>query len=297
MMKNENLIYVGKSKTRKQVEKVSEILVKTIFIAIAMFLLYVPILVIAILSFNDSKSPLVFNGLTLHWYQELFVPTDNIGEIFQNAVFNTLFITISSTIISTILGTLFAIGMNSLKTKNRQKMIMFNNIPIVNADIVTGITLMILFSLFVPLLDLWTVLLAHIFFCIPYVVLSVLPKLSSIDDNLYDAAVDLGCSSWKAILKVIIPAIRPGILMGILMAFTMSIDDFTISYFTGASLQSNYNVSTFIYLNSGKKTQSPSMYAYNTLITMGTLLVLVVYNVISSIKKNKSVNKRKAGNI
>lgn len=297
-MMKEKLVYsINKSKTRKRVEKISGVLVKTIFITITMLLLYTPILIIALLSFNNSKSPLIFNGLTLRWYQELFVPVDNIGEVFQNAVFNTLLVTILSTIISTILGTLFAIGMNSLRTKNRQRMIMFNNIPIVNADIVTGITLMILFSIFVPLLNIWTVLIAHIFFCIPYVVLSVLPKLSMLDDNLYDAAVDLGCSSFKAIIKVIVPAIKPGIMMGLLLAFTMSIDDFTISYFTGASLQSNYNVSTFIYLNSGKKTQSPSMYAYNTLITFGTLFVLIIYNVISSVKNKKNLKKKNGGTI
>lgn len=289
--RSNHLIYAGKSETRRKAEKVSKVLINTIIVSFVMLILYLPIILIAILSFNSSRNLAHFGELTLRWYKELFIPIDSTGKEFQDVVVTTLCVSILSTIISTVLGTFFAIGINSLKQKNRQKMIMINNIPVVNADIVTGITLMILFSIFVPILNIWTVLIAHIFFCTPYVILSVLPKLSTIDQNLYDAAVDLGCSPLKAITKVIIPSIMPGILMGALMAFTMSIDDFTISYYTGASLEGFYNVSTYIYLVSTRKTPSFSMYAYNTLITLGTLLVLVIYNVLTNIKINK--NKRK----
>lgn len=289
-MENQNLVYYHENKTKKKLLKVLKIVVAVLFIGIAVILLYTPITIIALQSFNASKDVNSFNGFSLQWYKELFHPLTYAGKNFNKAIMNTLFVTIIATVVSTILGTLFAIGINSLSRKKRQKMILLNNVPIVNADIVTGVTLMILLSSFISHLSTSTVLIAHIFFCIPYVVLSVLPKLSTINDNLYDAAIDLGCSPLKAVYKVIIPAIKSGILMGMLFAFTMSIDDFTISYFTGARLQSSFNVSTFIYLNSGKRTLSPSVYSYNTILTFGTLICLVIYNLTISIK-NKQKNK------
>lgn len=292
-MMDKKLVYVGKSDRRRKIENITQVVVKTLLISLVMLLLYLPIILIALQSFNSSRNLSVFSGVTLRWYKELFVPVNSVGRNFQDVVVNTLCVSILSTIISTILGTIFALGINSLKQKRRQQMIMINNIPVVNADIVTGITLMILFSIFIPILNIWTVLIAHIFFCTPYVILSVLPKLSTIDQNLYDAAIDLGCSPLKAITKVIVPSIMPGILMGALMAFTMSIDDFTISYYTGASLEGYYNVSTYIYLVSTKKTMSSSIYAYNTIITLGTLALLVMYNWYVNYKKNKVGKERR----
>ena len=218
-----------------RVKKISSILLKVVFIGIAVILIYMPIVVIALQSFNGSKNNEIFTEFSSKWYGGLFYPegflegndVQNASDL-QEAIVNTLMVTTLSTIISTILGVIFAIGIHSLSRKKRQRMILLNNVPIINADIVTGVTLMIVFSIIFSELGFTSLLLSHIFFCIPYVVLSVLPKLSEIDNNLYDAAVDLGCNSVKAIWKVILPAIKSGIIMGMLLAFTMSIDDFTI---------------------------------------------------------------------
>lgn len=279
--------------TASKISKIIKVIVIVFFIALVIILLYTPILVIALQSINGSKNSEIFSEFSFKWYVGLFNPDSLSGNdaqnarALQNAVKNTLSITFLSTIISTIFGTAFAIGINSLSNKRRHQMIMLNNVPIVNADIVTGITLMIIFSLVFKQLGFGTILLSHIFFSIPYVVLSVLPKLSEIDNNLYDAAVDLGCSPIKAIIKVVLPAIKSGILMGVLFAFTMSIDDFTISYFNGASLDSLNNVSMIVYLRKGKAL-SPSTYSYNTILTLGTLICLVGYNIIGSLKKKKN---------
>ncbi len=282
-------------------KKILATILKIIIISFAAFLIYVPIVVILFQSINGSKNNDVFTNFSLKWYGGLFNPEyflNNDGHLsssdiqaakeLQEAIFQTFTVTISSTIISTILGILFALGINALSRKKRQKMILLNNVPIVNADIVTAVTLMIIFQVFFSIfhieLGFISILISHIFFSLPYVVLSILPKLSEIDHNLYDAAVDLGCSPFKALLKVIIPAIKSGIIMGMLFAFTMSIDDFTISYFTGARLYSN--VSCIIYLRKSKSL-SPSVYAYNTILTFGILLVLVGYNIYVHLKNQK----------
>lgn len=269
---------------------------KIVCIMVAIVLIYMPIVVILLQSLNGSKNNDIFTNFSLKWYGGLIAPdkflTGNdtqAAEDLQEAIGNTFLVTILSTTISTILGVLFAIGINSLSKKKRQKMILLNNVPIVNADIVTAITLMIIFSIFFSQLGFINILIAHVFFSLPYVVLSVLPKLSEIDNNLYDAAVDLGCSPVKAIFKVIIPAIRSGIIMGMLLAFTMSIDDFTISFFNGARVMNN--VSMIVYLRRGKAL-SPSVYAYNTILTFGILFVLVGYNVYSYLKNKKKKIKK-----
>ncbi len=274
-----------------RVKKISSILLKVVFIGIAVILIYMPIVVIALQSFNGSKNNEIFTEFSGKWYGGLFYPegflegndVQNASDL-QEAIVNTLMVTTLSTIISTILGVIFAIGIHSLSRKKRQRMILLNNVPIINADIVTGVTLMIVFSIIFSELGFTSLLLSHIFFCIPYVVLSVLPKLSEIDNNLYDAAVDLGCNSVKAIWKVILPAIKSGIIMGMLLAFTMSIDDFTISFFTGARIFNN--VSMIVYLRKGKAL-SPSAYAYNTILTFGILFVLIGYNIYIHFKNNK----------
>ena len=269
------------------VKKVISKTSKIIFIILVVLLLYMPIFMIALQSFNNSKNSEEFSYFTFHWYQELFHPTTLEAKQLVNAIGNTFAITVSATILSTILGTLFAIGIHFLNKKWRQRMIFLNNIPIVNADIITGICLMVVFKIIFQEMSFSTILLAHLFFCIPYVVLSVLPKLSQLDLNLYDAAVDLGCSPIKALMKVIIPSIKTGILAGMLLAFTMSIDDFTISYFTGASLGSLNNVSMIVYLRKGKSL-SPAVYAYDTILVFGTFFVLVGYNLLTCFKHKKN---------
>lgn len=262
--------------------------------ALTILLLYFPILIITFQSFNASPTGMSFAGFTLRWYREMF----NRPALVE-AIVNTVTIAIFSTIISTILGTLFAIGINSLPSRKRKRMILINNIPVLNADIVTGVFLMLVFLVLqaflpsIPVFGYFTMLFAHVFFSIPYVVLSVLPKLNEIDKNLFDAAQDLGCTKTEALIKVIIPSIKAGIIAGALIAFTMSIDDFVISYFTTGNGVQNFSI--WIYSNLGKNENRsnalPLAYAYNTLISMGTLIGLFVYNIIKASKKKIFVKK------
>ncbi|NLM33290.1 MAG: ABC transporter permease [Acholeplasmataceae bacterium] len=271
-----------------RVKKFSVNFLKFGLFAGTIFLLYFPILFITFQAFNADQTGLTFGGFTLKWFRKMFTHTELV-----EAIKNTISIAILSTTISTILGTLFAIGINSLSTKRRRQMILINNIPVLNAEIVTAVFLMLFFSLIqalipnIPVFGYFTLLFAHVFFSIPYVVLSVLPKLNEIDPNLFDAAQDLGCTRSKALLKVIVPSIKAGIFTGALIAFTMSIDDFVISYLTtGQGVQ---NFSIWIYTNIGKNVSRnniiPIGYAYNTLISIGTLLGLTIYNLITSSKR------------
>ena len=262
---------------------------KYAFLASVVFLMYFPILIIIIQSFNSNGQGTDFGGFTLRWYGEMFS-----DSTLMRAILVTISISIISTIIATILGTLFAIGINSLNKKRRKQMILINNIPVLNADIVTGVSLFFIFKAFGILignefiLGYPTMLIAHIFFSIPYVVLSVLHKLNEIDKNLYDAALDLGCSPRGALRKVIIPSITTGILTGALLAFTMSFDDFVISYMVAGEEIKNFSM--WIYANqklSGRTLVWPKGYAYNSIITLLTLFGLIVYNIITSKKKNK----------
>lgn len=280
-------------------EKTKGILVsilKFILFAGTIFLLYFPILVITIQSFNANTVGMSFGGFTLRWYKEIFT-----RPALVDAISNTLTIAIISTVVSTILGTLFAIGINALSTKKRRQMILINNIPVLNAEIVTAVFLMLVFLVVqailpsVPVFGYFTMLFAHIFFSIPYVVLSVLPKLNEIDPNLFDAAQDLGCTRRKALLKVIVPSIKAGIITGALIAFTMSIDDFVISYLTTGNGVQNFSI--WVYTNLGKNENRnntiPLGYAYNTIISIGTLVILAVYNFVKSSKqKFRSLRKR-----
>lgn len=268
-------------KDHKVLKKIFKILNMVLVVGI-IFLLYLPILVIAIQSVNKSNDLSVFSEISFDSYIYMFR-----DRMFANAVRNTLFVTIVSTLLATIFGTLIAVGINSLNKKSRQKIILLNNIPLLNADIVTGISLMLVFSLFLPifpyLFGLPTLILAHLFFTLPYVILSVLPKLKEIDPNTMDAAVDLGVKTYRAIYKVIVPAIKSGILSGMLLAFTISIDDFVVSYFTSGNGYDNLSI--WIYSSIGKKSLNPAVYAFSTVLTLGTFIILlVVYN----------LNKKKA---
>jgi len=272
-------------------------LFKLFFVVFVVIILYLPIFVIALQSFNDSRTVFNFGGLTLKWYEALFfAQSAHHNTEVVITIQNTLRVTFISTILSTILGTFVAIGAHVLDKKRRQQLILLNNVPILNAEIVTGMSLMLIFSLMLPVIPMffgfWTMLIAHVFFSIPYVVLSVLPKLKEIDVNLYDAAVDLGCTPFKAILKVIIPSIQAGIFAGMLLAFTMSIDDFVISYFTtGNGFE---NISTWMYGVIGKRSLSPVVYAYNTLLTIITLSVLLLINLKGSKRQKPEWLKSKS---
>lgn len=284
------VICVKPPKSIKVKKTISNIL-KVGFLFLILFLMYLPIFIIGLISINADGTATDFTGVTGEWYVKLFNDSDLLVSIFKN----TILVALISTLCSTIFGTLAAIGINSLTKKNRKRMIMLNNVPILNADIVTAVLLFIVFECFglliraeFSIVGYPTLVLSHIFFSTPYVVLSVLPKLGEIDKNLYDAALDLGCKPKKAIWKVIVPAIKTGIFTGALLAFTMSIDDFVISYFV--SSPSSRNFSTWFYasrkLSKGNSLQLAA--AYNTLLTIVTITALVIYNVVK--KKRKKSN-------
>jgi len=267
-------------KDYSQLKKIYSVLNK-IMLTIVILMLYLSVIIIAIQSFNSSTDLSVFNKFTFKWYTEIFS-----NKMLTNAISNTFVVSIFATLLATILGTLIAIGINSLPQKKKQRMILLNNIPLLNADIVTGISLMFVFSLLMPIFPYIfgfpTLLMAHLFFTLPYVILSVLPKLKEMDPNIMDAATDLGVRPYRALTKVIVPAVKSGIFAGMLLAFTMSFDDFVISYFTTGN--DFDNLSIWIYSSIGRKSLTPSVYAFSTLLTAFTLISLTIYN---SFNKNK----------
>jgi spermidine/putrescine transport system permease protein len=254
--------------------------VRVSLIAITAFLLYFPIVIIAIFAFNDSARTIAWSGFTLRWFAEIV----NERSMFES-IQRTWTIAIISTFIATIAGTFIAIGIHDLSTTRRRRILFLNNIPVVNPDVVTGISLMLVFGLIGIPFGAITMLFAHVFFSIPYVVLTVLPKLKQLDQNLYDAARDLGCSPFAAVRKVILPAVYGAVIAGGMIAFTMSIDDFVISYFTTGSGFTNF--SNWIYSRLGRKSFSPAAYAYNSLISIVTISGLLLYNL-----RKKPLSKR-----
>lgn len=256
-------------------------IIETAILVLAIGILYVPIVIIAILSFNNSVRPYEFNGFTLKWYAQIFQE-----KSLYEAIVNTWFIALLATFISTSLGIFISLGISQLQKRYKNIVLFLNNMPILNADIVTGISLMLVFTFFNLKFGMGTMLLGHIFFCIPFVVLSILPRLKSIDSNTYDAARDLGCTHLQAVFKVIIPAIKTGIISGALIAFTMSIDDFIISYFTTGDGFANF--STWIYARLNRRSFSPAAYSYNTIITIGLLIALIYINLRRTGKNEKN---------
>ena len=237
-------------------------------LAIAFF--YLPILYMIVFSFNDGKSLTVFSGFSLRWYRHMLESGD-----MMEALYTTFSIAVLATAVSTVVGTISAIGLSKSKKIVRDVMEQVNNLPLMNPEIVTAIGLMLLFITFRVEKGYLTMLLAHIAFCIPYVMLSVMPKIRSLDPNLADAAMDLGATPWQALTKVIVPQITPGIVSGALIAFTMSVDDFIISYFvTGRGVK---NLSIMVYTMS--KRVNPSINAISTLVVVIITIVLVIINV------------------
>ncbi|MCB9498651.1 MAG: ABC transporter permease [Bacillales bacterium] len=257
---------------------------------LSFFIIYIPVILIFVMSFTytNSLSEIGADHLTLRWYASLFTNDYNSLEIasryasnidtLKDAILNTLLITTLSTAISTVFGTIFAIGINSFSKKIRSFLMMMNNIPVINPDIVTGFLLLLIFVLLETFTGLErgfiTVLIAHIFFSIPYVVLSVLPRLKQIDPNTYEAARDLGCTRFSAVTKAIVPAIMTGIITGALFAFTMSIDDFVITMFVSG--REFFNVSTWID-NSMRRSYIPkTVYAFNVIVFSIAFLALII---------------------
>ena len=253
--------------------------------------LYAPIFVLIVFSFNDSKSRSVWAGFTLDWYDKLFH-----DQMILDALYTTLAVSVLASVIATIAGTFAAIGFYNMRKRWRTPLMTVNNIPMVNAEIVTGVSLCLFFVAFFNLwgdfahwangsfglqlpeqlyLGFGTMLIAHIPFNIPYVILSIMPKLRQMDKNLVDAAQDLGCTWMQAFWKVGVPEIKPGIINGLLIAFTMSVDDFVISYFTAGS--STANLAMRIYAMT-KKRISPEVNAVSTLLFVTVLILLVIIN-------------------
>lgn len=265
---------------------VRKLLMKS-YLGLVLLFMYLPIVVLIVFSFNESKSRGHWTGFTFKWYKELFH-----NNQIKDALYNTLIIALISSIIAVIIGTLAAIGIHNMK-KFRKKLVMnLTYLPVLNPDIVTGVSLMIMFvfiSTFINMkLGFFTMLLAHITFNIPYVILSVLPKLRQMNKHMYEAALDLGASSFYAIRKVIVPEIMPGIISGFLMAFTLSIDDFVISYFTTGSGVSNLSITIYSMARTGVK---PTINALSTLMFLSVLLLLVIINIRSSREEKKKLKQ------
>lgn len=263
------------SKDKRVLGKVGMVLLLVFF--------YAPILFMIIFSFNSSKSLTHFTGFSLRWYEAML---KNHGMM--ESLYVTIVIALLATIISTIIGTITAIGLSKSKKVLRTFISQVNDFPIMNPEIVTAIGLMLLFITFQIEKGFVTLLLAHIAFCIPYVILSIMPKIKSLDPNLADAAMDLGATPWQALVKVIVPQIMPGIVSGALIAFTMSFDDFVISYFvTGQGVK---NLSIMVYTMS--KRINPSVNAISTLVVLLITITLTIVNVLPMIRKKTSLSKQ-----
>ena len=254
-------------------------IVENFYLVLILIFLYAPIATMMVLSFNSSKSRTQWGGFTLQWYTQMFD-----SATIMDALVNTLVIAFVSALIATIIGTAASIAINSMKPLPRTIIMGITNIPMLNADIVTGISLMLAFIAFGISLGFQTILIAHITFNIPYVILSVMPKLKQTNKSTYEAAMDLGASPVYAFFKVVFPDILPGVLSGFLLAFTMSLDDFIITHFTkGAGINT---LSTLIY-SEVRRGIKPSMYALSTIIFLAVLVLLLITNFAPGRKKEE----------
>lgn len=255
---------------------------KGLYIGFIFLFLYLPILTLVVMSFNNSERTTgIWRGFTLRWFEEIFR-----SQQVMEALMNTLIIALASAVIATVVGVAAALGIMALSRRQRILVLQMTNIPMVNAEIVTAISLMLAFAMFGISLGLGTVLFSHICFCLPYVILNVLPKLRQTGVSAYEAARDLGAGSVRAFFSVVLPDIMPGIATGFLMSFTMSVDDFVITYFTrGAGINT---LSTLIYSQQKIGIRS-SLCALSTVIFLLVLIILMVRLVLSGKNNNKSV--------
>ncbi len=267
-------------------------IVSNILTALVYLFLFAPIVILLIFSFNDSKSLSVFSNFSFHWYSELFRDRNTL-----EALRNTLVLATSATVISTVMGTAAAWGIDRLRSRwYRRVLNTVTDIPMTNPDIITGISLMLMFVFVGRLfgasssLNFWTMLIAHVTFCLPYVILQVLPKLRQMDRSLPEAAMDLGCTPMRAFLKVELPEMLPGIVTGAIMAFTLSLDDFVISYFTSGT---GFETLPIRIYSMTKKTVTPKMYALATIIFFVTLTLLLINNFIDDDECKESLRNHK----
>lgn len=264
-------------------------IVKYILLVFSIFMIYFSVAIIAIQSFNSSDSTTEFASFTFSNYGTMFGKTS-----LNDSIMNTFKTSIFATIIATVLGTLVAIGAYYLPPKVKSKLLFLNNIPLLNADIVTGISFMLIFSLFLVLnkkvFGFWTVLIAHVYFILPYVILSVHPKMKEIDPNMLDASLDLGVKPFKSVWKVIIPAVKGGVFSGMILAFTISFEDFVVTYYTKGN---GYNtLSIWIYTSIGRKSLYPGVYAFSTTVTLVMIFAVIIYNIFKKIELGKRIKNQ-----
>lgn len=261
-------------------------IISKIYIALLFVFLYAPIVVLIIYSFNDGKTT-VWQGFTFKWYTQLFADK----QIMQS-LGNTLLVAVLASVIATALGTCAAIGIYNFKSVQRKITLTCSNIPIINPEIVTGVSLMLMFTFLGVLLNFemgfWTVLLSHICFCTPYVILNVTPRLRRMDKSIYEAALDLGCNKWQAFTKVVIHEIMPGIISGLMISFTYSLDDFVITYFTRGSKFQTLPIQIYTML---RKRISPKINALSTLLFIVVLAILIAVNIKSSRDEKRNAAK------
>lgn len=259
------------------------------YVWVIIAILYMPIIVIAIFSFTESKILGNWTGFSTQLYTSVF--SGGLNQSLRLAIINTFIIAIISAALSTILGSYTAVGLHTLRGKKRKALDFFNNIPVLNPDIITGISLFLLFVFLGITQGYVTVILSHTAFCTPYVILSVLPALQSMNPNVYEAALDLGATPMKAVNKVIIPGIRQNMISGFILAFTLSIDDFAVTLFTSGN-NGLQTLSTFIYNDARRGGLTPELRPLSTIIFVTVLVLLLIVNYRSS-----KINKKKLNNI
>lgn len=257
-----------------------------LYVAIALLFLYLPILMLIVLSFNSANSTSVMQGFSIKWYIELFRDDATI-----TALYNTLILAVTSSITATVIGTLASVGIFKMKKGWVKSSVMtVTNIPMMNPEIVTGVSMMLLFVFIGSILGIngilgfWTLFIAHVTFCVPYVILNVIPKLKQTDAHLAEAAQDLGCTPVKAFIKVVLPSILPGVIAGLIMSFTLSLDDFIISYFVSGPKFQTLPIRIF---SMTKKRVTPDMYALSAIMFVVILILLILVNVFQKDDEEK----------
>jgi spermidine/putrescine transport system permease protein len=259
------------------------------YIWLLLIVLYAPIVFIAIFSFTESKVLGNWTGFSTKLYSNLFTGDMQGTGSLMLAIENTLIIALIAAIVSTVLGTIAAIGIHNMRGKTKQAITFMNNIPMLNPDIITGVSLFLLFVFLHISQGYATVVLAHITFCTPYVVLNVLPRLTQMNPNIYEAALDLGATPFQALRKVLLPLLKPGMISGFILAFTMSLDDFAVTFFTRGTIGLD-TLSTYIYTDARKGGLTPELRPLITLMFVGILILLIVIN-IRNIRNSKNAEE------
>ena len=259
------------------------------YIWILLIVLYAPIVFISVFSFTESKVLGNWTGFSTKLYSNLFSGEMAGGSSLMQAIQNTLIIALVAASVSTVIGTIAAIGIHNMKGKGKQAITFMNNIPMLNPDIITGVSLFLLFVFLHISQGYVTVVLAHITFCTPYVVLSVLPRLTQMNPNIYEAALDLGATPFQALRKVLLPMLKPGMISGFILAFTMSLDDFAVTFFTRGTVGLD-TLSTYIYTDARKGGLTPELRPMITIMFLGILFLLIVINLRKARAAKKAIN-------